>query len=133
MSRHEPPNAGPWPAILLVAVGAAICLPSIVLGMLLAPLARWRRGAMFVVALLGLGATALLYPQIAAEMESGVRAVQRARGLSVEPGRALRGRMATRQGVVDGDARTGTGGRLRDRAIPSTLGRGGARARGVPC
>lgn len=89
MSRHEPPNAGPWPAILLVAVGAAICLPSIVLGMLLAPLARWRRGAMFVVALLGLGATALLYPQIAAEMESGVRAVQRAGGLSVEPGRAL--------------------------------------------
>lgn len=89
MSRQEPPKAGLWPATPLVAVGAAICLPAIVLGMLLAPVARWRRAEMLVAALSGLAATALLYSHITGEMESGLRAAQRAGGLSVDPGRAL--------------------------------------------
>jgi hypothetical protein len=66
-----------------------LSLPALVLGVLLAPVARWRRREMFVVALLGLVVTALLYSHISAEMEAGLLAVQRAGGLSVDPGKAF--------------------------------------------
>ncbi|MGH7314709.1 MAG: type IV secretion system DNA-binding domain-containing protein [Candidatus Rokuibacteriota bacterium] len=89
MRRQEQANRGFAPALMLAAVGAAISLPALVLGVLLAPVARWRRTEMFVIALLGLCSTALLYQGITSQMASALRAFQRAGGLSEEPSRAL--------------------------------------------
>ena len=89
MSHDAEPVPGHAGALMAVAVGAVISLPALILGILLVPLARWRRLEMLLFALLGLGVTVLLYPRITAHVESALRALTRLGGLSEDPGRAL--------------------------------------------
>ena len=46
-------------ALLAGAVGAIVSLPAMLLVLALIPVARWRRAAMFIAALVGLGVTVL--------------------------------------------------------------------------
>jgi Type IV secretion-system coupling protein DNA-binding domain len=89
MNREAKPVPGQAGALMAVAVGAVISLPALVLGILLVPLARWRRLEMLLLAVLGLGVTVLLYPRITAQVESALRALTRPGGLSEDPGQAL--------------------------------------------
>src|SRR5918999_6361422 len=89
MNREAKPIRGQAGALMAVAVGAVISLPALVLGMLLVPIARWRRLEMLLFAVLGLGVTVLLYPRITAQVEFALRALTRPGGLSEDPGPAL--------------------------------------------
>jgi hypothetical protein len=89
MNHHGRDNDG-WIGLLLVsAVGATISLPAMVLALPLIPLARSRRIATFVLAVIGLGATVLLWWRITGQMEAALGAVRRAGGFWEDPERAL--------------------------------------------
>jgi hypothetical protein len=89
MNRQAELNPGRLIAFMAVAAVAVIGLPALVLSFPLALLARWRRVEIFVLALVGAGATALLYPVIEARMESARRILLRPGGLDDDPGAAL--------------------------------------------
>jgi len=76
--------------LLISAVGATISLPAMVLALGLIPLARSRRLAAFVLAVVGLGVTVLLWSRITGQMEAALAAVRRAGGFWEDPGRALK-------------------------------------------
>jgi hypothetical protein len=82
-------NEGWTAALVLGAVGALVSLPAMVLTLPLIALARWRRLAMWVVAVVGVGVTALLWSRIVGEMEAALLAIRRAGGFWEDPGRAL--------------------------------------------
>ena len=54
MNSQSQGNDGWIGALLVAALGAIISLPAMVLMLPLIPIARWRRAAMFVAALVGL-------------------------------------------------------------------------------
>src|SRR5918992_3167459 len=127
MNREAKPIPGQAGALMAVAVGAVISLPALVLGILLVPLARWRRLEMLLFALLGLGVTVLLYHHGSGGVGAACpHAPGRAERGS---GRGARGGVAPRAGLVDSSPRPGADDRVRCRAIPSALGGGPTRAR----
>jgi Cdc6-like AAA superfamily ATPase len=89
MSHQGRGNHGHIALLLLSAVGMTISLPAMVLALVLIPLARSRRLAMFVLAVGGLGVTLLLWSRITGQMEAALAAVRRAGGFWEDPGRAL--------------------------------------------
>ena len=80
MSHQGRGNDGHIALLLLSAVGMTISLPAMVLALVLIPLARSRRLAMFVLAVGGLGVTLLLWSRITGQMEAALAAVHRAGG-----------------------------------------------------
>jgi hypothetical protein len=79
-----------WIAALLIgAVVAAFSLPGVLLGMVLVPVARRRRAAMLVAAVLGAGLTLLLWRGISNQMESALDAIRQAGGFWKDPEHAL--------------------------------------------
>ena len=89
MNHHGRDNETCIGLLLVCGVGAAISLPAMVHVLALIPLARSRRMAMLVVAVLGLGVTVLLWSRITGQMEAALAAVRRAGGFWEDPGRAL--------------------------------------------
>jgi AAA domain/Type IV secretion-system coupling protein DNA-binding domain len=89
VSHHGRDNDGRIPLLLVCAVGVTVSLPAMVLALALIPLARARRLAMFVLAVVGLGVTALLWSRITGQMEAALAAVRRTGGLWEDPERAL--------------------------------------------
>jgi hypothetical protein len=90
MNHHGRDTDGQIGLLLVSAVGATISLPAMVLALGLIPLARSRRLAAFVLAVVGLGVTVLLWSRITGQMEAAVAAVRRAGGFWEDPGRALK-------------------------------------------
>ncbi len=79
-----------WIAALLVgAVVAAFSLPGVLLGMVLVPVARRRRAAMVVAAVLGAGLMLLLWEGISNQMESALDAIRQAGGFWKDPEHAV--------------------------------------------
>jgi Type IV secretion-system coupling protein DNA-binding domain len=79
-----------WTAALVVgAIGALFSLPAMVLTLPLIALARWRRLAMWMVALVGAGVTAFFWSRIVGEMQAALEAIRRAGGFWQDPQRAL--------------------------------------------
>jgi Cdc6-like AAA superfamily ATPase len=90
MNHHGRDTDGQIALLLVSAVGATISLPAMVLALGLIPLARSRRLAVFVLAVVGLGLTVLLWSRITGQMEAALAAVRRAGGFWEDPGRALK-------------------------------------------
>jgi hypothetical protein len=67
----------------------AISLPAMVLALAVTPLARSRRTAVFVPAVVGLGVTLLPWSRITGQMEAALAAMHRAGGIWEDPGWAL--------------------------------------------
>jgi hypothetical protein len=82
-------NEGWTAALVLGAVGALFSLPAMVLTLPLIALARVRRLAMWLVALVGAAVTAYLWSRIVGEMEAALEAIRRAGGFWEDPERAL--------------------------------------------
>jgi hypothetical protein len=82
-------NDGWIGALFVGAVGAVVSLPALLLVLPLLPLARWRRLAMVVAAVVGLGVTVLLWSRIAGEMDAAIEAMRRTGGFWENPERAL--------------------------------------------
>ncbi len=89
--QHQHTQADPaWIGALLAGtVGAIVSLPGLLLVLPLIPVARWRRLAMWVAALVGLGVTALLWSRITGQMEAALQAIRRSGGFWEDPERAL--------------------------------------------
>jgi 4-amino-4-deoxy-L-arabinose transferase-like glycosyltransferase len=82
-------NEGWTAALVLGAVGALFSLPAMVLTLPLIALARVRRLAMWLVALVGAAVTAYLWSRIVGEMEAALEAIRRAGGFWEDPERAV--------------------------------------------
>ena len=122
-----------WIAALLVgAVVAAFSLPGVLLGMVLVPVARRRRAAMVVAAVLGAGLTA---PVVGGDLRPdgvGARRDPSGRRVLEGPRACGRGRLAAHAALVAGGHRHRPGHRGRRRADPSPQRRGAPRARRAP-
>jgi TraM recognition site of TraD and TraG len=89
MSRNSEVDPG-WAAALIGgAVAGIISLPALVLAMALIPLAKRHRPAILALAVAGLGATALFYSSITAEMEAALAAIRAVGGFWEQPEQSL--------------------------------------------
>jgi hypothetical protein len=89
MSRNSEVDPG-WAAALIGgAVAGIISLPALVLAMALLPLARRHGPVILALAVAGLGATALFYSSITAEMEAALAAIRRVGGFWEQPEQSL--------------------------------------------